>query len=61
MKDMSGNEKVRVLLAKALFGNPDNLLLDEPTGREPLYEFQQLLALFLGFFVLLLLLAQREL
>nr|WP_303345994.1 ATP-binding cassette domain-containing protein [uncultured Muribaculum sp.] len=31
MKDMSGNEKVRVLLAKALFGNPDNLLLDEPT------------------------------
>ncbi len=32
MKDMSGNEKVRVLLAKALFGNPDNLLLDEPTN-----------------------------
>ena len=32
MKDMSGKEKVRVLLAKALFGNPDNLLLDEPTN-----------------------------
>ena len=32
MKDMSANEKVRVLLAKALFGNPDNLLLDEPTN-----------------------------
>jgi ATPase subunit of ABC transporter with duplicated ATPase domains len=32
MKDMSGNEKVRVLLAKALYGNPDNLLLDEPTN-----------------------------
>ena len=32
MKDMSGNEKVRVLLAKALFGDPDNLLLDEPTN-----------------------------
>lgn len=32
MKDLSGNEKVRVLLAKALYGNPDNLLLDEPTN-----------------------------
>lgn len=32
MKDMSANEKVRVLLAKALYGNPDNLLLDEPTN-----------------------------
>lgn len=32
MKDLSGAEKVRVLLAKALFGNPDNLLLDEPTN-----------------------------
>ena len=32
MKDLSGTEKVRVLLAKALFGNPDNLLLDEPTN-----------------------------
>ena len=32
MRDLTGNEKVRVLLAKALFGNPDNLLLDEPTN-----------------------------
>ncbi len=32
MKDMSGKQKVRVLLARALFGNPDNLLLDEPTN-----------------------------
>jgi ATPase subunit of ABC transporter with duplicated ATPase domains len=32
MKDMSGKEKVRILLAQALFGKPDNLLLDEPTN-----------------------------
>ena len=32
MKDMSGKEKVRILLARALFGKPDNLLLDEPTN-----------------------------
>ena len=32
MKDMDGSEKVRVLLAQALFGNPDILLLDEPTN-----------------------------
>ncbi|QMU28382.1 ABC-F family ATP-binding cassette domain-containing protein [Adhaeribacter radiodurans] len=32
VKDLSGNEKVRVLLAQALFGNPDILLLDEPTN-----------------------------
>lgn len=32
MKDLSGNEKVRVLLAQALFGSPDILLLDEPTN-----------------------------
>ncbi len=32
MKELTGNEKVRVMLAKALFGNPDNLLLDEPTN-----------------------------
>ncbi|MDE6197745.1 MAG: ATP-binding cassette domain-containing protein [Muribaculaceae bacterium] len=32
MRDVCANEKVRVLLAKALFGNPDNLLLDEPTN-----------------------------
>ena len=32
MKDLSGSEKVKVLLARALFGNPDILLLDEPTN-----------------------------
>lgn len=32
MKDLDGNEKVRVLLAQALFGNPDILLMDEPTN-----------------------------
>lgn len=32
MRDIPAKEKVRVLLAKALFGNPDNLLLDEPTN-----------------------------
>ncbi|MBO4976300.1 MAG: ATP-binding cassette domain-containing protein [Lachnospiraceae bacterium] len=32
MKDLDGNVKVKVLLAKALFGNPDILLLDEPTN-----------------------------
>ena len=32
MKDLNGNDKVKVLLARALFGNPDILLLDEPTN-----------------------------
>ena len=32
MANISNNEKVRVMLAKALFGHPDNLLLDEPTN-----------------------------
>ena len=32
MEEISNNEKVRVMLAKALFGHPDNLLLDEPTN-----------------------------
>ena len=32
MSELSNNEKVRVMLAKALFGRPDNLLLDEPTN-----------------------------
>ena len=32
MNELSGKEKVRVLLAQALFGKPDNLLLDEPTN-----------------------------
>ncbi|HEX9156640.1 MAG TPA: ATP-binding cassette domain-containing protein, partial [Syntrophales bacterium] len=33
MKELDGADKVRVLLAKALFGNPDVLLLDEPTNQ----------------------------
>ena len=36
MADLNGNEKVKVLLAKALFGNPDILLLDEPTNHPDL-------------------------
>ncbi|MGN0305932.1 MAG: ABC-F family ATP-binding cassette domain-containing protein, partial [Lachnospiraceae bacterium] len=32
LRDLDGNAKVKVLLAKALFGNPDILLLDEPTN-----------------------------
>ena len=32
MKDLDGSEKVKVLLARALFGNPDILLMDEPTN-----------------------------
>ena len=32
MSELSNTEKVRVMLAKALFGHPDNLLLDEPTN-----------------------------
>lgn len=32
LKDLTGNQKVRILLAQALFGNPDVLILDEPTN-----------------------------
>lgn len=32
MKDLQGNDKIKVLLAQALFGNPDVLVLDEPTN-----------------------------
>ena len=49
MSSLAGNEKVKVLLAQALFGNPDILLLDEPTvgvdplSRRELWEILQLL------------------
>ena len=42
MKDLSGNEKVRVLLAQALFGNPNILLLDEPTNHLDLHSISWL-------------------
>ncbi|MGE5498586.1 MAG: ABC-F family ATP-binding cassette domain-containing protein [Syntrophothermus sp.] len=42
MKDLSGNEKVKVLLAQALFGNPDILLLDEPTNHLDIISIQWL-------------------
>jgi ATPase subunit of ABC transporter with duplicated ATPase domains len=37
VKELSGNQKVRVLLAQALFGNPDILILDEPTNDLDIY------------------------
>jgi ATPase subunit of ABC transporter with duplicated ATPase domains len=42
MKELEGGEKVRVLLAQALFGNPDILLLDEPTNHLDLKSIQWL-------------------
>jgi ATPase subunit of ABC transporter with duplicated ATPase domains len=42
MKELAGGEKVRVLLAQALFGNPDVLLLDEPTNHLDLKSIQWL-------------------
>lgn len=43
MKDLDGNQKVKVLLAQALFGNPDVLLLDEPTNNLDLRTVQWLI------------------
>ncbi len=42
MKELEGGEKVRVLLAQALFGNPDVLLLDEPTNNLDIKSIQWL-------------------
>ncbi len=49
MKDLNGNEKVKVLLAKALFGNPDILLLDEPTNHLDLDAIAWLEEFLIGF------------
>ena len=42
VKDLDGGEKVKVLLAQALFGQPDILLLDEPTNHLDIYAIQWL-------------------
>lgn len=42
LKDLDGNQKVRVLLAQALFGNPDVLILDEPTNDLDIYTIRWL-------------------
>ena len=42
MKDLTGNEKVKVLLAQALFGNPDIMLLDEPTNHLDIFSISWL-------------------
>lgn len=42
MKDLNGSEKVKVLLAQAIFGNPDILLLDEPTNHLDIASIQWL-------------------
>ena len=49
MKELNGNEKVKVLLAKALFGNPDILLLDEPTNHLDLDAINWLEEFLIGF------------
>ncbi|MFQ3576264.1 MAG: ATP-binding cassette domain-containing protein, partial [Cytophagales bacterium] len=49
MKDLTAGEKVKVLLAQALFGNPDVLLLDEPTNNLDIYSVNWLIE-FLGDF-----------
>ncbi len=49
MKDLNGPEKVKVLLAQALFGNPDILLLDEPTNHLDLDAIAWLEEFLIGF------------
>ena len=49
MSDLDGNQKVKVLLAKALFGNPDILLLDEPTNHLDLDAINWLEEFLIGF------------
>lgn len=49
MKELTGGEKVKVLLAQALFGKPDILLLDEPTNHLDIYAIQWLEEFLLNF------------
>lgn len=49
MKELEPGEKVKVLLAQALFGRPDILLLDEPTNQLDIYAVQWLEEFLLGF------------
>lgn len=49
MKELNGGEKVKVLLAQALFGKPDILLLDEPTNHLDIYAIQWLEDFLLNF------------
>ncbi len=49
MSELDGNQKVKVLLAKALFGNPDILLLDEPTNHLDLDAIAWLEEFLIGF------------
>jgi len=49
MKELNGGEKVKVLLAQALFGNPDVLLLDEPTNHLDIYAIRWLENFLLNF------------
>lgn len=49
MKELNGGEKVKVLLAQALFGQPDILLLDEPTNHLDIYAIQWLENFLLNF------------
>lgn len=49
MKELTGSEKVKVLLAQALFGHPDVLLLDEPTNHLDIYAIRWLENFLLNF------------
>lgn len=49
MKELNGGEKVKVLLAQALFGQPDILLLDEPTNHLDIYAIRWLEEFLLNF------------
>lgn len=49
MKELTGNQKVKVLLAQALFGNPDILLLDEPTNHLDIHAIRWLEDFLLNF------------